>query len=360
MNNNMRKVSMILVILGIVGAMSAMVVMAGSPIANVGGAISVTTSPVNGNIIVDGVYKGSGTWIGSADRGTHIVSFGGVSGYTTPASQTITVGIRHTTSVTGVYVANTGTIAIFTSPVFANVFVDGIVVSSETQLGGVRWWTKTASIGSHTVSFGSMPGYITPSSQVVTVSTGRTTSVAGTYVETQPILQINIPSARYVSQQLPISITNKVNGNAIVGADVKICVSGTTNCLTLKTDTHGITGITPLNTNYQVWASAPGYQSAYTTFTVADPLPQYSVKAVVNSGKVYVQVLNENNKPVVGATVSEGNCWPFTYYYSFVTNANGLAGIRDVNPGSYSVKLTVPGIGVRIYSVTIPIYEVTK
>jgi hypothetical protein len=84
------------------------------------------------------------------------------------------------------------------------------------------------------------------------------------------------------------------------------------------------------------------------------------VKAVVISGKVYVQVLNENNKPVVGATVSEGTWAIISYFYSYVTNANGLAGIHDVSPGSYTVKLTVPGIGVRYYPITIPVYEVPK
>lgn len=67
------------------------------------GTLSVTTTPVSGNIYVDGTYKGTGSWSSSVSTGSYTVSFGDVSGYNTPSSQTVTVYTGQTTSVTGTY-----------------------------------------------------------------------------------------------------------------------------------------------------------------------------------------------------------------------------------------------------------------
>src|SRR5660398_44323 len=88
--------------------------------------LSVTTTPVSGSIYVDGIYKGTGSWSGSVNIGSHTVSFGAVSGYTTPSQQTITFNIGgQTATLTGTYVSNQAVLRILDSSVYPNVASPG-------------------------------------------------------------------------------------------------------------------------------------------------------------------------------------------------------------------------------------------
>jgi len=153
------------------------------------GTLSITTTPVSGEIYVDASSKGTGSWSGSVSTGSHTVSFGQVSGYTTPSQQTVTVNANQTTSVTGTYtlIQQTGTLSITTTPVSGEIYVDG---SSK----GTDSWSGSVSTGSHTVSFGQVSGYTTPSQQTVTVNADQTTSVTGTYTPqiTSGSIKVNI------------------------------------------------------------------------------------------------------------------------------------------------------------------------
>lgn len=79
--------------------------------ATVTGILDVTTTPVSGDIYVNGTKKGTGSWSGSMPVGNYIVSFGHVSGYTTPSPQTVAVNDGVTTIVTGTYLTSTNLIS---------------------------------------------------------------------------------------------------------------------------------------------------------------------------------------------------------------------------------------------------------
>jgi len=68
-------------------------------------AISVDTTPVKGGVTVDGVSWGTAPVSEEVDPGTYTVSFGAVTGYTAPASQTVTVASGETKSITVPYVS---------------------------------------------------------------------------------------------------------------------------------------------------------------------------------------------------------------------------------------------------------------
>ena len=67
------------------------------------GTLSVTTTPVSGDIYVDYLLKGKKYWSGDLDAGTHAVSFGDVDGYITPPPQMVTVIADQTYYVIGAY-----------------------------------------------------------------------------------------------------------------------------------------------------------------------------------------------------------------------------------------------------------------
>lgn len=71
------------------------------------GHLSATTTPVSGDIYLDGTLKGTGSWSDNVPVGNHTVSFGSVSGYDTPSSELIYVSEGSSTDVTGQYVQQT-------------------------------------------------------------------------------------------------------------------------------------------------------------------------------------------------------------------------------------------------------------
>ena len=118
--------------------------------------------------------------------GTYNVCFGAVAGWPPPACQQVTVAAGSTTPVTGTYTASAGAagqsgvgyLRVTTSPALpSQVSVDG----HGADTWGLNWLEIAP--GSHTVCFSSVQGYSTPACQAVTVSTGATTTVAGTFAQ---------------------------------------------------------------------------------------------------------------------------------------------------------------------------------
>ena len=67
------------------------------------GTLTVSTTPVPGAIYVDGEFKATGNWSGVVPVGNYTISFGPVTGYTTPANQTAEVFTDLETVITGIY-----------------------------------------------------------------------------------------------------------------------------------------------------------------------------------------------------------------------------------------------------------------
>jgi hypothetical protein len=181
------------------------------------GTLSVSTTPVSGGIYVDGSYKGSGSWNGPMLAGPHTVSFGNVSGYSKPGPQDGTVNDGQTTSVTGTYIKQIGTLSVSTTPVSGGIYVDG-------SYKGNGSWSGPIIVGSHTVSFGDVSGYATPIAQVVSVSEGQTTGVTGTYVQNPPDITVNPDTINFgnvcanISAERTITVRNDGETDLSIGA----------------------------------------------------------------------------------------------------------------------------------------------
>ena len=88
------------------------------------GSLQVTITPpgavsVGAQWQVDGgSLQASGATVPSLSVGSHTIAFSTVSGYTTPASQTVTIAANATTPATGTYVviAQTGTLQVTLTP----------------------------------------------------------------------------------------------------------------------------------------------------------------------------------------------------------------------------------------------------
>ena len=138
--------------------------------------LRATTSPaVLGKIIVDGIPRDEWglNWMKIAP-GQHVVSFGNVYGYATPAPQTVTTASGLTTALQGSYVAY-GSLRITTSPaVAATISIDNL---PRDDWG--MWQSMPA--GTYAISFGKVAGFDPPAAQTITLASGQSLTVTGTY-----------------------------------------------------------------------------------------------------------------------------------------------------------------------------------
>jgi len=131
-----------------------------------------------------GLWKKSGVTVTGLTVGKHSVVFSTMTGWKTPASQTISVLAGATTQATGTYVltATTGSVKITLQPssavsAGAKWHVDG----GAAQSGGNI--VTGLSAGTHVISYDLLPSWIKPVSQKVTVTVGTTASATGTYTQ---------------------------------------------------------------------------------------------------------------------------------------------------------------------------------
>jgi len=149
-------------------------------------AIYTTGAPTQGEVFVNGISWGTAPQSRQLPVGTYTVSFGAIEDYITPRNQPAEVSENKTTSLTGTYIEEPklGTISIQTEPISAQVFVDDI-----------SWGTtpppREVEIGTYTVSFADVEGYITPPPQQKEVFENQTTTFMGTYVLATGTLSID-------------------------------------------------------------------------------------------------------------------------------------------------------------------------
>lgn len=140
------------------------------------GYLRVTTDPAwPSTILVDGVPRDDWglTWV-KMTPGTYSVSFATVYGATPPAPRDVVVVAGDTTVYAAPFVIH-GSLRVTTSGApAATVFVDGVPRND---------WGMWQSMppGTYKVSFGPVPGYVTPAARIVTVTAGVLTQDEGVY-----------------------------------------------------------------------------------------------------------------------------------------------------------------------------------
>ena len=155
------------------------------------GSLTVTIGPyaaVNAgalwNVDRGSTWYVSGAVVPNLSVSMHTIGFNNVQGWTTPSSQTFNISNGATTSLTGTYVQQpqSGSLTVTISP--AGAMIEGAMWTVD----GGAWQACGAtvcnlSVGSHTVGFNSVQGWITPSSQTANISNGQTASAIGTYAD---------------------------------------------------------------------------------------------------------------------------------------------------------------------------------
>ena len=159
-----------------------------------GGSVSVTVSPVaaasaGAEWNVDGgAWQASGITISGLTAGSHTINFNTISGWTSPAGQTVTINDRQTSTASGTYVQQAGSLTATIAPQGA------ISAGAQWRVDGGAWQDSGASVsglavGQHGVSFAAVTGWTPPAGQTVTINDGQTTTSSGGYLLQPPAIQ---------------------------------------------------------------------------------------------------------------------------------------------------------------------------
>jgi hypothetical protein len=273
------------------------------------GVLAIETTPVAGEVYVDGQKWGTAPQCWLAAVGSHTVSFGDFPGYTKPASQTVSVESNRNTLVLGTYTLDTGRLSVDTTPVKGDVFVDGVIWGAAPQ-------SRTLPTGQYTVTFGVVPGYTTPAAQQIAIAKNQTTSIVGDYQADTGTLSI---------QTTPIAGAVSVDGTSW--------------------GTAPQSRVVPVGSHRVSFAAAAGYTKPADQNNVAVQKDQTT--EVTGTYTPDSATLSIDTKPVKGEVFVDGQSWgkapqsrqvalgPHTVSYGDVSNY--------VKPPDEAVTLVVKG-----------------
>ncbi|MCP4642504.1 MAG: 6-bladed beta-propeller, partial [bacterium] len=187
------------------------------------GSLSVTLEPEAARTAGAQWRVGGSGWRDSGDtvtglvEGQHTVFFSTVPGWNTPGDQPVSVTTGQTTSATGTYTLQVGSLAVTIEPEAART------AGAQWRVDGGDWQNSGAtvtglSVGAHTVSYNSVAGWNTPGNQTVSVTTGQTTSATGTYTLQVGSLTVTIEpeAARTAGAQWRVDGGDWQNSGAIM------------------------------------------------------------------------------------------------------------------------------------------------
>jgi alpha-tubulin suppressor-like RCC1 family protein len=271
-----------------------------------------------------GALHSSGAVVPNLSLGSHTVSFTTVSGWTTPSSQIMTVNLGITNSTTGYYTANVGSLLVNISPAGA------ISAGAKWQVDGGALQSSGAvvpnlSVGSHTVSFTTVSGWLTPNNQTISVALGVTNSTTGYYTTNTGSLQVMINPAGAVSA----GAKWQVDGGALQSSGAVVTNlpvgSHTVSC-------NSVTGwLMPSNQTVPIALGSNTTASATYTGIITQP-----------------QSLSVNAGQSASFTVTAAGTAPLTYQWYYNTNTAlagntnttlTLANVQTNQAGNYTVVL---------------------
>jgi hypothetical protein len=301
------------------------------PIVQTGG-IDVITNLAAATFSLAGAatYNGSGTswWQSAAPLGGYTITFNPVAGYTTPASQILTLAACCTLTFTGNYnlIPSTGTITVNSSLAAASFTVSG--PASYTG-SGLSWSQTNAPTGAYTVTFNDVAGYTTPAPQTLTLTGGGTIAFTGTYAGIPAITNVTPDTGQEGQQNLPVTITAQFTNfktNQVTvdfGAGISV-VSVTVNSPTSLTVLIDIAD----NATFGPRTVTVSYEDPHTItlpngfFVVSNAPDGFQVRYAANldKGESYIDIVNagSNGAPLLGPNFGStvGNLCVNVYAFS--------------------------------------------
>ena len=303
------------------------------------GAVQVTLSPSVAQWSVDsGTIQNSGAIVSGLSVGSHTITFSGVSGWTTPASQTISIVANQTNTITANYVAipQTGAVQVNLSPAVAQWSVDsGALQNSGAIVSGL-------SVGSHTITFNALSGWTTPASQTISIVANQTNTVTANYVAIPKTGAVQVTLSPSVAQWSVDRGTFQTNGAIVSGLSVgshTITFSAVSGWTTPASQTISIVA-NQTNTVTATYIAIP--QTGAVQVTLSPAVAQWSVDSgtMQNSGAI-VSGLSVGSHTITFSAMS-GWTTPVSQTISIVANqTNTVTATYIAIPQTGAVQVTL-------------------
>ncbi len=166
--------------------------------------LRIDLTPTSGQWRIDGgAWRASGTTATGITPGAHAIEYAAVSGYATPAAESVTLIENQTTTVARSY-TQLAQVTVTLTPSAAQWRIDG---------GAWRASGTTApnlALGAHTIDYAALAGYTAPSSESVTLASGQTLSFTRSYIQ---LAQVTVTLT-------PASAQWRINGGAWIASGV--------------------------------------------------------------------------------------------------------------------------------------------
>ncbi|MHC4112195.1 MAG: lamin tail domain-containing protein, partial [Planctomycetota bacterium] len=138
-----------------------------------------------------GAWRDSGYTESGLSVGSHTVEYNAITDWDTPINETVQINDGLTTTTTGTYIQQTGSLQVTISPPGA------VTAGAKWRVDSGAWrdsdYTESGlSVGSHTVEYNTVVGWDTPINETVQINDGLTTTTTGTYVQQTGSLQVTI------------------------------------------------------------------------------------------------------------------------------------------------------------------------
>lgn len=132
-----------------------------------------------------GTPQASGVTVTNLPVGSHTVSFLPAVGFVAPAAENVVIAGGETTVTNGTYALPPGSVRVLLSP--TAIIADG----GEWQIDGGPFQPSGAlvtnlAVGSHTLAFAAISGWITPSNQIIDIFSQSLTIADGLYIPSSP------------------------------------------------------------------------------------------------------------------------------------------------------------------------------
>jgi thiamine pyrophosphokinase len=303
------------------------------------GALEVTLNVTGAQWAVDGgTSQNSGAVVSGLSTGSHTIAFSTMSGWTTPASQTISIVANQTNAVTATYIAipQTGAVQATLNPTVAQWSVD----SGEMQTNGAV--VSGLSVGSHTITFSPVTGWTTPAIQTISIVANQTNSITATYLaipQTGSLeITLNVPGAQWSVDSGTIQNSGAIVSGLSVGSHT-IIFSAMSGWTTPASQTISIVA-NQTNTVTATYIAIP--QTGAVQVTLSPAVAQWSVDSgtIQNSGAI-VSGLSVGSHTITFSAMS-GWTTPASQTISIVANqTNTITATYVAIPQTGAVQVTL-------------------
>jgi len=164
----------------------------------------------------------SGATVANLATGNHKVSYTTITGWVTPADQTVSIVANSTVGRLGIYLPETGSLQVTISPAALTAAAQWQVDAGTVENSGQT--LSNLNVGNHTLSFSTVGGWTTPANQTISIKSKLLSKAEGIYTFSAPGIYNGLFMQRATTEEtagmlsdLDVTATGTYTGKLLIG-----------------------------------------------------------------------------------------------------------------------------------------------